>query len=47
MEAVVKEAQDNLGMYGKKTILLLTRYIALIKDNRAIFFLLWKMEQSS
>lgn len=40
MEAVVKEAQDNLGMYGKKTILLLMRSIALTKDSRIIFFLL-------
>ena len=43
MEEVVKQAQNALGMYGRKTIL----FIALIKDSRIIFCLLWRTEPSS
>ena len=45
MEAVIQEAKNALGMYGKKTILLLMRFTVLIKDNRIICFHLWKMGQ--
>ena len=45
MEEVVKEAKDLQGMYGKKTILLLMRFIVLIKGSRIICFRLWKMER--
>ena len=37
MEEVVKQAQNALGMYGRKTICLLMRFIVLIKDSRIIF----------
>ena len=43
MEAVITQAKNDLGMYGRKTILLLMKFIGLIKANRIIFFLLWRM----
>lgn len=46
MEAVVKQAQDDLGMYGKKTILLSMRSIVSTKASRIISFLLWRTEPS-
>ena len=46
MEAVVKQAQDDLGMYGKKTILLSMRSIVSTKASRIIFFPLWRTEPS-
>ena len=42
MEAVVEEA-NNLGMYGRKTILLSMRSIASIKVNRTTFYPLLRM----
>lgn len=42
MEAVVKEAQDRLGMYGKKQSCLLMRSIVLTKASRIICFHLLK-----
>ena len=44
MEAVVKEAQQNLGMYGKKPSSSSMRSTALIKASRTISFLSWKTE---
>ena len=46
MEEVVKQAQNALGMYGRKTILFIDE-IALIKDSRIIFCLLWRTEPLS
>ena len=46
MEAVVKQAQDDLGMYGKKTILFIERSTASTRDSRIIFFHLWRTEPS-
>ena len=43
MEEVVKQAQNALGMYGRKTILLSMRSTASIRDSRIIFCHLWRM----
>ena len=45
MEEVVAKAKDNLGMYGKKTILLSMRFIDSIRGSRTIFCLLLRMER--
>ena len=42
MEEVIAKAKNLSGMYGKKTILLLMRFIGLIKDSRIICCPLWK-----
>lgn len=46
MEAVVKQAQDDLGMYGKRPFYSLMRSTASTRDSRIIFFPLWRTEPS-
>lgn len=46
MEEVVKEAQDRLGMYGKKTILSLMRFTVSTKASRITCFHLWRTVRS-
>ena len=46
MEAVVKQAQDDLGMYGKRPFCSLMRSTASTRDSRIIFFPLWRTEPS-
>ena len=47
MEEVIKEAQDRLGMYGKKTILFIDEIHRFNKGSRIIFFRLLKTVRSS
>ena len=46
MEEVVAKAKENLGAYGKKTILFIDEIHRLTKDSRIICFRSWKTEQS-
>lgn len=46
MEAVVKQAQDDLGMYGKRPFCSLMRSTVSTRDSRIIFFPLWRTEPS-
>ena len=47
METVVKQAQDDLGMYGKKRSCLSMRSTVSTRDSRIIFFRLWRTEPLS
>lgn len=44
MEDVVERAKNNLGMYGKKTILFVDEILGLIRAGRIIFCHSWKTE---
>lgn len=46
MEAVVKQAQDDLGMYGKRPFCSSMRSIVSTKASRITFFPLWRTEPS-
>lgn len=38
MEEVVEKAKQTMGMYGRKTILFVDKFIALIRDSRITFY---------
>ena len=46
MEEVVKQAKDNQGMYGKKTILFIDEIHRFNKGSRITCFRLWRTGQS-
>lgn len=46
MEEVVKEAQDRLGMYGKKRFFSLMRFTVSTKASRITCFHLWRTVRS-
>ena len=46
MEEVVKEAQDRLGMYGKKRFCSLMRFTVSTKASRITCFHLWRTVRS-
>lgn len=46
MEEVVKEAQQRIGMYGKRRFFLSTRSTASTRGNRIICFRLWRTAHS-
>ena len=46
MEAVVKQAQDDLGMYGKKTILFIDEIHRFNKGQQDYLLPLWRTEPS-